>query len=170
MNYSPKVGETFPPCLKNLGDLYWNKHVLMDPEVIINILMCFMYLPIHFFVSTINNLVLWYRVQQADPWEDSAWSSINDYPWKYALDSYGWEDHDWLWRMHSLIFLASLEHSKIMFPSREAASACVGVNKNLSVMRAYSICLSVIPNILPGDAHIISCVSLFYVDYNLWVI
>ena len=155
MNYSPKVGETFPPCLKNLGDLYWNKHVLMDPEVIINILMCFMYLPIHFFVSTINNLVLWYRVQQADPWEDSAWSSINDYPWKYALDSYGWEDHDWLWRMHSLIFLAS---------------ACVGVNKNLSVMRAYSICLSVIPNILPGDAHIISCVSLFYVDYNLWVI
>ena len=170
MNYSPKVVETFPPCHKNLGDLYWNKHVLKDPEVIIKMLMCFMYLPIYFFVSTINNLVLWYRVQQADPWEDSAWSSINDYPWKYALDSHGWEDHDWLWRMQSPIFLASLEHSKIMFPSREAASACVGVNKNLSVMRAYSIWLSVIPNILPGDAHIISCVSLFYVDYNLLVI
>lgn len=63
--------------------------------------------------------------------------------------------------------LASLVHSKIWFPSREAVSDCVGVNKNLSMMRVYSICLSVIPNILPCDAHIISYVSLFHIDYSL---
>ena len=58
------------------------------------------------------------------------------------------------------ILLASLVHSKIIFPNREAVSVCAGVNKNLSVTTAYSICLSVIPNILPCDVHIISYVSL----------
>ena len=63
--------------------------------------------------------------------------------------------------------LASVVYSKIIFPNREAVSACVRVNKNLSMMRASSICLSVIPNILSCDAHIISYVSLFHVDYTL---
>lgn len=169
MNYSPKVGETFPPCHKNLGDLYWNKHV-SDPEVIIKILMCFMYLLIYFFVRAINNLVLWCKFNKQTPER-----TVHDHPWviirgNMLLTPMDEKIMTGSWRARSPIFLASLVHSKIMFPSREAASACVGVNKNLSVMRAYSICLSGIPNILPGDAHIISCVSLFCVDYNLLVI
>lgn len=63
--------------------------------------------------------------------------------------------------------LSSLGYSQIRFPNRNAVSACLRVKQNLSTMRASSICLSVMLNILSAFACITSYVSLFHIDCSL---